>query len=245
MKPASVFLLLFCALSVATCQATFVVNGDFEAPTADSGTQTGFGLPGWWIPGGSVDRLGGDGVWHGPTGDGDHFLDMDGMDPGQIEQNVTLEAGVHTIYFALASNPNPQYGGWRGLRVNLDSQYLDFFFDSAGKSYDNMGWVLASATFTVVGEGTHILAFTSFSSEGPVGATLDSVAIDEVSYEALGLPQYVAPAEPPLVFPSSRPGPSPIPPGHEPGVVPEPSTYLAGIGCCLALLGGFVRRVRK
>jgi len=148
--------------------ANIVADGNFsegEFVTGNGGLWTTYGagqpagqtIGPWTVNSGSVDLTGT--LWSQPPGGG-YSLDMDGNNPGSIEQSVNLTAGTATVSFALASNPN----GITTKTLEVDLLGLvpqTFTFDITGYSTGNMGWTDESATFNIPTSGSYTLQFSS------------------------------------------------------------------------------------
>ena len=238
------------------CSATMVLNGNFETPALamnSSPTYTPGTTPdgfGWTVLTGSIEHVR-DGGWYGPSGNGDRFIDLDGnYQPGAIAQNVTLSAGSHTVYFMLAGNPGDQ--GWKGLRVSLGGKSSDFYFNTVGHRDHDLGWVLASATFSFETDINSSLEFRSLDRANSAwGPLLDDVYIDQMPTYAGPVVAYSAPSTIPIL-PSELVAQTQGDPGYDdtggsggsPTVVPEPTTWIAGcFALALLAVGGKGRRI--
>lgn len=166
------------AAPVTGAQAATVVNGSFEDPFVKVGTfktlTTGSTQMTGWTVSGSIDWIGN--LW--THADGNRSLDMTGFSAGSISQTITgLTIGTqYDISFALAGNPNPEI---KTLDVSMGDESAEFTFDTTGKSFRNMGWVMESFRFTA-DSTSETLTFTSKNTRF-WGPALDNVTIAETA----------------------------------------------------------------
>lgn len=166
------------AASVTGAQAATLVNGSFEDPLVNVGTfrtlTTGSTQMTGWAVSGSIDWIGN--LW--THADGNRSLDMTGFTAGSISQTVTgLTIGAqYDISFALAGNINPEI---KTLAVSMGNEAAEFTFDTTGKTFQNMGWVMESFRFTADGT-SEALTFTSKNTRF-WGPALDNVSISQVA----------------------------------------------------------------
>ena len=161
----SLLLITYSAVFAAPFQnGSFEINGGAQAVLSTGDTS----MTGWVVTGDSIDLL-----QTPPTGwqpsDGNFSLDLDGNDPGGVQQTFDTINGVHyTVTFDMAGN----YAGGssiKTMRVQASgTPYQDFTFDSSVSSQNNMGWTTHTYSFTANGPST-TLSFTSLSISGPWG----------------------------------------------------------------------------
>lgn len=174
---------VLCGLMVAgatpAAAAAGLVNGGFEQPAIEPSVfqtfHAGESVGGWQVTQGSVD------VVHTrlyAAAEGVQSLDLNGEEPGTVQQNLsTLPLLSYKVTFSLAGDPSTQreVAG----QVLADGAVIkDFTFDTTGKSYDNMGWTTATATFQATGTST-ALAFRGVTPSGASGAMIDNVRIQK------------------------------------------------------------------
>ncbi len=130
-------------------------------------------IPAWTVTRGSVDLLGP--VWK--AAHGRRAIDMDGNQPGTIQQAFPTVVGRHyRVTFNLAAQTWGASPLVKRLRVLAAGKWADFVFDGSGHDPDNPGWVGKSWDFTATGTSTTLI-FMSLSASGSDGPLLDNVAV--------------------------------------------------------------------
>jgi choice-of-anchor C domain-containing protein len=156
-----------------------VLDPNFDSPsggpsyTTYNGGQT-FGE--WLVTGASVDLIGG--YWQAPVGGGS--VDLDGLAPGGVSQNITLSAGTYLLSFYLSGNPD---GGdpTKTVEVGLGGHDQTFTYTTGpSNSETNMDYVLESMRVTVT-SGLQTLSFSSLdASTSPYGPVIGGISLDAV-----------------------------------------------------------------
>ncbi len=158
-------------------RAAYITNGSFESGTDPGSTFITLGagstaITGWTVGGAGIDYIGG--YWQ--AGSGSRSLDLSAVDAGSISQTLSgLTVGTnYQVSFLMAGNVD---GSTKTMNVAVDSVSQNYTFDTAGKSYQDMGWAPMTFNFTAT-SSTPTLTFTSLenSSQGP--------ALDDVSVTA-------------------------------------------------------------
>jgi choice-of-anchor C domain-containing protein len=157
-----------------------VTNGSFEAPVADSSSQTfsaGQSFGGWTVGSGSIDL--------GPylkAAVGEQSVDLDGASAGSIVQDLPTSASTkYNLRFAVAGHPDvaPIPGcdhGVKQMEVDWGSTIVATpSFDTAPYSKTNMGWTYHEMHVTATAPTTR-LTFTS-KTPGGCGPTVDDVSV--------------------------------------------------------------------
>jgi choice-of-anchor C domain-containing protein len=92
-------------------------------------------LPGWVLESGSIDYVGT--LWE--AAEGQRSVDLNGDINGDISQTFWASRGGYTVRFAMAGNPG---GGptTKTLDVILNGVSQQFSFNTAGRSFQNMGY---------------------------------------------------------------------------------------------------------
>ncbi|WP_149181545.1 choice-of-anchor C family protein [Streptomyces sp. TRM49041] len=162
----------------AQAATTAFTNGSFETPTAPSNLFSTYfagqtmGL--WQVESGSVDLVD-DGFWQ--AGEGEQSVDLNGGTAGTLSQTFTTEPGTkYTVTYSLAGNPAGAPTVKTG-EVRIDGQnFQDFTFNTAGKTYANMGYVTRQFTFVANRPSTK-LTFASTSGPTAYGPVIDDVKV--------------------------------------------------------------------
>jgi choice-of-anchor C domain-containing protein len=164
-----------------------IVNGSFEngINVPGGGFDTLYdgspNMTGWSIDSGSIDRVH-SGYWQ--SSNGNISLDMDGASPGAISQVIPTVAGqMYRVSFDMAGNT----AGAPGIKtmdvVAIEMVALSLVgsysasFDTAGKSYTNMGWEAKSFDFMASSASTKI-KFSSTTNGTYYGPALDNVRVN-------------------------------------------------------------------
>lgn len=169
----------------SAAQANLVVNGSFE-----HGIEPGLfinllggstAITGWVVTGSKIDYVGS--IWQ--ASDGSRSLDLDGSTlpqaNGGVAQTFATTPGVaYTVTFDMAGNP-ANTPTLKPMRVSAAGQSQDFMFDITGATFDHMGWLAKTWTFTAVA-ATTTLEFRSLTPPGQMGwgAALDNVSVSAV-----------------------------------------------------------------
>ncbi len=164
----------------ATCaNAAIIVNGSFEAngggicdsPMFTTLPAASNCLTGWTIGGAGVDYI--HNYW--VAADGTHSLDMNALNPGTVQQDITTVAGQgYLVTFALAGNPDgaPPI---KTIGVDVGGAVSLFTFNTTGHTTSSMGWI--NETFAFVASGTTTTLRFSSPTQGAFGPALDNVTI--------------------------------------------------------------------
>jgi choice-of-anchor C domain-containing protein len=151
-------------------------NGSFEEgpgelKTCKAGSTE---IPGWTVSRGNVDLC----VSGFLASDGSRCLDLDGLEPGGIQQTVPTKVGqVYRVRFDLAGNADAAgVPAVKKLRVQAAGQSADFAFDTTGRSFAAPGWVGKQWEFTATASRTTV-EFLSLDKEGAFGPLLDNIAL--------------------------------------------------------------------
>jgi choice-of-anchor C domain-containing protein len=119
--------------------------------------------------------------------DGQRSVDLDGDNPGGIEQSFSTVPGrSYIVKFQMAGNPDPGDPNpatrLKTMRVLAAGQHSDFSFDTNGRTEQDMGWVVHSWSFTA-DSTTTILEFRSLSPDpnSARGPALDNVVVTMAS----------------------------------------------------------------
>ncbi|GGT71519.1 hypothetical protein GCM10010207_82100 [Streptomyces atratus] len=166
----------------AQATTTAFTNGSFETPTAPANSFSIFyagqtmGL--WQVESGSVD-LDDDGYWQ--AAEGNQSVDLNGTTAGTLSQTFTTEPGAkYTVTYSLAGNP----GGLPTVKtgeVRIDGHsFQDFTFNTAGRTFTNMGYVTRRFTFVANSTSTK-LTFASTSGPTAYGPVIDDVKVKSCS----------------------------------------------------------------
>jgi len=200
-------------LGAATpASANLLVNGSFEGgPVCGSGVPIGAipggrayncyqnashgyvtlnggstAIPGWTVLGDSIDYLNATQNWTQP--DGLFSLDLDGDQPGGVEQTFATTPGArYAVSFLMSANPFER--SVVTLRASAGDASLVIGFDGATSPFGNMQWATRLFEFTATA-ATTTLQFLSLSPSGNSGPALDRVSVDAVATPepaALGL----------------------------------------------------------
>jgi hypothetical protein len=190
------FLVAGCLSAGSAARANLLVNGSFEQPDA-SATLSGIitvdttntpPIPGWTVTGGSVDVIRQSNDFNGfrffPAYDLNQTLDLDGNQPGTIEQVVATMIGVaYQLTFAYANNPDfSALNAMANVSVIGAGTDLSANISHTGSTHGTvatMNYSLFSGTF-VASSATTTIRFTSLDPAGTSGGIiLDAVALNE------------------------------------------------------------------
>ena len=162
-----------------------VTNGSFEEGPEPDAAGPGFTpleagstvIRGWTVTRGSVDYIGP--YWR--HADGRRSLDLNGNEPGSIAQTLRTTAGrKYRVTFSLAGNACGDGPSLKTLVVTAADGRGEFAFDTAGRSYEDMGWETQTWEFTATADET-TLEFASTTDQPPAcGPALDRVSVVEV-----------------------------------------------------------------
>ncbi|MFI2368201.1 choice-of-anchor C family protein [Streptomyces sp. NPDC018833] len=170
------------ATAAVQAATTAFTNGSFETPAAPPNFFASFfagqtmGL--WRVESGSVDLVD-DGFWE--AAEGSQSVDLNGGTAGTVSQTFTTEPGTkYTVTYSLAGNP----GGAPTVKTGearIDGQnFQDFTFNTAGKTFADMGYVTRQFTFVATDTSTK-LTFASTSGPSAYGPVIDDVKVKSCS----------------------------------------------------------------
>jgi uncharacterized protein (DUF2141 family) len=172
-----------------------LINGDFETPNIGNGasgqgfttyaTNSAIGTTGWKVTAGSVDvvRNAAGTTYATKPASGSQCIDLDGLQPGTISQNVTTVVGRRYL-LRLAYTATPFVGDGAATRtatvsfggktvVNLSKAVAGLTPQNAGWSYVEYLVVATSTTSAVTIKGT---------SPGSLGIAVDNVSLTEMPF---------------------------------------------------------------
>lgn len=184
---------------VPALATSLITNGSFENPGGTGIFDTihatdSTSITGWTVSAGSVDYI----HTYWTAEDGSSSLDMEGLSPGTIFQNVNLVAGVeYVLTFWMSGNPDG--GPWpKTLQVSVGGASENFDYAYNGHTLTNMMWVEHSMTFTAAVTGSTPVQFEDVTAEGTAyGAALDNVSLDPVpepgTFLLFGIPAMMLP----------------------------------------------------
>lgn len=172
-------------LASAVQAATLVADGAFNAPSggASYATTSAGSSFGPWLVGtpsqdvgvaGSVDLIGG--YWQAPTAGGGS-VDLDGDNPGEISETLTLAKGSYDLSFYLSGNPD---GGaaTKSLTVSVGSESGAYSFTTGSNTRVAMNYLLETLPFTVASTGPVTVTFASTDvSTSPYGPVVGGVSV--------------------------------------------------------------------
>lgn len=179
------------AFAFAAAQ-NLITNGSFEMPRIVSPEQarpfwssTTPGIPGWRVTAGSVEVVATN--WS-PHYDGSQSLDLNGWQPGEMAQDVSIPApGQYLLRFAMSANTYRIPNEVRSMLVKLGNLYTgSFTFDPTthpGHALNNMKWDVHCVAIGVPTAGTYTLSFTSTFTTGygyDTGPVIDAVSLTPV-----------------------------------------------------------------
>jgi choice-of-anchor C domain-containing protein len=169
-------LALTALLSTSVQAQNLLTNSSFEQPVVSSPflrfEAPSTGIPGWSVVSGNLDLCAS--VWQ--QTDGLNSLDMDGDRAGAIEQTFITQPGqCYTVLFQFSGNPSnlPRI---KTMRIEAAGESTTTQFDTAGRSFQNMGWELRTWQFTA-SAGQTTLRFTSLNNLTGWGPALDNVRV--------------------------------------------------------------------
>jgi hypothetical protein len=174
MKNFLAFLLVIVMIGMAgQAQANLITNGSFENPLGSGGDP--------WITG-DIDRVIG---WQ--ASQGSYLVDLNGFNPGFVEQTFATVGGLeYTISFDLSGNPDGLRGE-KSMDVSVDS-YSDTFSYNTFLKNNNVGNMLFDTySFSFVADDLFAtLRFQSTTAgalgfpEDAIGPVLDNVVANPV-----------------------------------------------------------------
>lgn len=167
-----------------SASAATIINGSFEAPTANVGSFNTYGagstaLTGWTISNASIDHIG-SGFWQ--ASDGVQSVDLNGnQGASTISQVISglVSGTMYQVLFDMAGNPQgaPDI---KTMNVSVGMAGVSSYsFDTSATSTAAMGWVTNAYTFTA-GATSGLLSFASTTSGCCFGPALDNVRIQAV-----------------------------------------------------------------
>jgi hypothetical protein len=189
--------------AVSAVRADLVADGGFEKPVvvSSNGAYTHFaGAMDAWTVSGSVDEVT---TFEWTPHSGNQSLDLNGLSPGTISQNLATHAGhTYDLTFYMSGNFGDYVGSQRSLEVYWGgSPAGTFTFTRPGSPYvygdpSSLGWTLESALgLTASGSSTELKFVSLESSSYAWGATLDDISVRDTTPEPgtlslllLGLP---------------------------------------------------------
>ncbi|MEK7438681.1 MAG: choice-of-anchor C family protein [Pseudomonadota bacterium] len=155
--------------------SNLIVNGSFEQQIGTGYLWGGStAMPGWTVTGTDVDRVSG---WQ--AGDSSYSLDLNGFNPGGVQQSLATVPGVqYTVGFDLSKNPGNSSTATVQVSAAGDSQSYTF---NAMNTTTDMKWSQQTFTFTAT-DTTTTLSFTStYPTSGlPGDLSAEGPALDEV-----------------------------------------------------------------
>jgi choice-of-anchor C domain-containing protein len=160
-------------------------NGDFE--DSDAGEMYARHdkeepPPGWTVKRGTVDVIGG--WWQ--AAHGKQSLDLNGLEPGAISQEVATEPGkTYVLSFWMAGNPDDPEPRRTAIEIAWDKKVVrTVVFDRKPEhAHKSMGWTHHETRLRATAKRTRI-DFTSLS-EGGWGPALDDIRLIEAPVEAV------------------------------------------------------------
>jgi choice-of-anchor C domain-containing protein len=165
---------------VADILAAPFTNGSFESGGTNTGTFVTLNSPSsfidnWTVDSGSVDWI--NSYW--TAAQGTKSLDLSGDGIGSISQTFnTTNGGQYSVSFSMAGNPA---GGnsIKTLYAYVDSGLVGtFYFDTTGKSLNDMGWQQNGFIFTASGPSAN-LTFLS-GDNNSYGPALDNISVTSI-----------------------------------------------------------------
>jgi len=187
--------MILCCVVGAANAASIIQNGSFENGLyVDGGSgfmtldEDNAAITGWTTLSGGVDWV--DSYW--TAADGVRSLDMNGLFPGGIEQQFTVQANTtYVVSFDVAGNPEggPQPKWLLAKTISgTGNTVFNVSFDSSGTTKSNMGWVKESFLFQSGNQTQATLRFlskTNAYSGNPsypfaFGPALDNVGVSAV-----------------------------------------------------------------
>jgi predicted Ser/Thr protein kinase len=163
--------------------ANLIVNGGFEEPKAPldawATVPGGQSFSGWMVEGHSVDVMN---TRHAAAHSGDQALDLTGMAPGSIVQNVATTPGkIYLLTFWYCGHWFHPYAGEANAEVFWDGVLVDTIHRPGSSSAKDMNWTLAGYKLRAITTSTP-LKFRSLSPNG--GIMLDDVSLVAVPEDA-------------------------------------------------------------
>jgi choice-of-anchor C domain-containing protein len=137
-------------------------------------------IDGWRLTSGQIDLVPA-AYWQ--SADGSRNVDLNGFVPGVIEQSFSTTMGrSYTVRFNLSGNPGgaPQL---KRMRVAAAGQSQEFTFDTAGRSFTNMGW--STATWIFVANDTSTTLRIESLTDGRYGPVIDNVQVIDAAAAGL------------------------------------------------------------
>lgn len=165
-------------------QQDLLVNGSFESGPAPAYYGSLFlngstAITGWVVVGTDIQYCSHPFVF---AADGLRSIDLNGNNPGGVEQSVTTVPGdFYTLQFRLAGTPQQ---GTQWVRVSAAGQWQDYSFNASSTSFQSMGWVERIFVFRAVASSTAV-RFSSLSPGG-FGPFIDHVRLYSTPYALYG-----------------------------------------------------------
>jgi hypothetical protein len=180
---------IFLSGACSQASAVTVVDGNFvnTSPAPGYTTLNGgvtFGGPGGWtVTGASIDLIGN--YWEAPSSvTNAGSVDLDGNNPGGIQQTISIGPGMYSLSFYLSGNPDGGTGLKMGLSGVTGGTPLTqvFSYTTGSNSHSNMMYEHEIMDFTIAPGTTS--ATLSFSSTDPApsffGPVIGNVSISAV-----------------------------------------------------------------
>jgi choice-of-anchor C domain-containing protein len=163
--------------AIETRGDNIVVNGDFEQNAAYPGVMSTAGagdstsIHGWTVSSGDVDICRDDQFSTHFGSNGAYFIDLDGNQPGGIQQTLSTVPGTdYLLTFDLTGNAG-NAPTIKTLTVSAGSSSQDFSYSVSPYT----GWASRSWSFTASSTST-ILGFAS-TCDGAFGPEIDNVSV--------------------------------------------------------------------
>ncbi len=163
------------APTLALATQNLVSDGDFSSPSGGiyATYSAGSSIGAWTVTGDSVDLIGT--YWAAPT-IGGGSVDLDGNNPGGVQQTLNLTAGTaYDLTFYLSGNPD---GGFpkKVVNVSIGDFSHNYTFITGDNNRGNMDYKLETVWF--VADATNTLSFTSLDKNGsPWGPVVGGVSV--------------------------------------------------------------------
>lgn len=169
-----------------SASAALIVNGSFETGTF-TGSSSGYeslgntvgtgstAITGWTVTAGNIDWI----KTYWQAADGHMSLDMDGTNPGTIQQTgiVTVIGQQYQVTFSLSGNPDgPPLTKALHVDASVGAVSQVFNYTIGTNTEGNMQWQTETLLFTANQTST-TLTFTSGDNGSPYGPALDNVSI--------------------------------------------------------------------
>ena len=179
---------LFAGTYSQAMAATVFTDGDFSDPAVGAYASFGAGQASssfgpWNVTSGNVDLIGS--YWSSATLGGGS-VDLDGFEPGTIQQSFSTNAGSYVLKFFLSGNPD---GGpsTKNLNVSIGNASQDYSFTTGANYHSGMAYTPETLTFQST--GSNLLTFASLDGlSSSAGAVISGISISPVSVSTVPLP---------------------------------------------------------